>query len=81
MLTNEILHVVMVGYTLGFKIEKGRKRTAIRKASVRIPQFIKEGMNASFQLKQHEKETKDSEHNTSPVGRELGGMGNEMQSK
>lgn len=48
---NKILYIGWKN-TLGFEIEERRKWAAVRKASVWIPQFIEEGMNASFQLNQ-----------------------------
>jgi hypothetical protein len=40
-------------FTRWFKIKQRRKRAAIRKSTVWVPQFIEERVNASFQLQYH----------------------------
>jgi hypothetical protein len=49
-------------FTRGFKIKERRKRAAIRKASVWVPQFIKERVNASFQLQYHNRKVLSIEY-------------------
>lgn len=48
-----MVHLFYSVFTWGFKIKERRKRATIRKASVWVPQFIKERVNASFQLQYH----------------------------